>query len=184
MRYGGGSHPEVELFLSERLKVPWSTDDIPVTADGLKIGPVRLLLETEDAITITRSADKDAPGFLVSSPAYAISKESIVACRFIPRIAEEKISRAVRDQSKHTSVATVGKPKKEASGRPILPSPAATMETPSTAANAPRTTKKPQARRWHDNDMGAGRAADAAGPAPSSNRSPQIGKRKPEIKSQ
>ena len=120
IKYGGGSHPKIELFLSEQLNVPWSTYDIPLAGDGLKIGPVRLLLETEDTIVFARSAERDALGFLVSTPAYALSKKNIATCRFIPRYTEEKASGSDQRQTKQGSVATVDEPE-EGMSTPILP---------------------------------------------------------------
>jgi len=114
MKYGGGNHPKVELFLSEPLNIPWSMDGMSLVDNGLRIGPVRLLLETEDTIIVTRSAERDALGFLISTPAYALSKKNIAACRFIPRDVEEK------RRSKHESMASRSEPREGAS-TPILP---------------------------------------------------------------
>lgn len=82
MKYGGGNHPTVELYLKRKLNVSWLSDDIPVSEDGLRIGPVRLLLETDDTFTITRAGGEYDFSWTPSS-AYALNKEVVIVCEFI-----------------------------------------------------------------------------------------------------
>jgi hypothetical protein len=93
VKYGGGCHPLVELLLSERVNLPLKTDGIGVSADGLKLGPARLTMETEDTVIITPEHVIRWPHFSPPSggpwAAYALSKDIIIACRFIPTYSAE-----------------------------------------------------------------------------------------------
>jgi hypothetical protein len=130
MRYGGGTHPLVKLFLSERLSVPWSTDDIPVDANGLEIGPMRLILETENTITVVRAADKDTGIFMSASPAYTVNKDKIVAYQFFPRNFRERGNRIGQSEIKHPA----DEPKTQISRPSSLARPTTRIETPSPTA--------------------------------------------------
>ena len=120
MRYGGGDHPKVELYLQRKLNVPWLSDGIPVSEDGLRIGPVRLLLETDDTFTITRAGgENDLP---MASAAYALNKEDVIACEF----------------------KVVAKAPSAANRRTMVPSPTVT-KTPNTASSRSPSTHSPSA---------------------------------------
>jgi hypothetical protein len=83
--FGGGKPPEVELVLSAGTKLPWSADGLPMSNDGLTIGPVLLLMETEKTVVV---ASVIGPGALfgliaATSDAFVLNKDVIVAYRYI-----------------------------------------------------------------------------------------------------
>jgi hypothetical protein len=84
MRYGGGKHPNVEIVLSQAINLAWKTNQIPVSPDGLKIGPALLLLETLDTIVITKPRiGTETWGRMFRADAFALKKERVIAYRFI-----------------------------------------------------------------------------------------------------
>jgi hypothetical protein len=90
--FGGGNHPEIELVLSEKTKLPWSTDGLPMSSDGLKIGPVLLLMETDKTVVVASVTDPTVLFGLLpaTSDAFVLSKDVIVAYRYISHRAQTR----------------------------------------------------------------------------------------------
>jgi hypothetical protein len=74
--FGGGKPTEIELVLSEKTKLPWATDGLPVSSDGLTIGPALLLMETDKTVVITNVTNP-------TSDAFALNKDMVIAYRYI-----------------------------------------------------------------------------------------------------
>jgi hypothetical protein len=81
--FGGGEKPLVELFLSEKLAVFDNVADLPVSADGKKVGPVYCVVETDKTLVITSKSNPQ----LISQEAIAIDKSLLTAVVYkaVPR---------------------------------------------------------------------------------------------------
>ena len=78
--WGGGTKQVVELFLTEKLPVFADRNDIPLTTDGKRIGPVICILETERVLIIASLnypywSEKDARTF-------AVDRKAVIAVEY------------------------------------------------------------------------------------------------------
>jgi hypothetical protein len=90
-QYGGGRRSSAVLLLSSKLDPSFTAGQLPQSQDGLRLGPVDLLLETNDTLVV---AVERSGIFRPDKPAFALDRKLLQACQFLPSSPNSSVTKA------------------------------------------------------------------------------------------
>jgi hypothetical protein len=77
--WGGGYAPSVELILYDSSNIPWTSLSITASADGKKVGPVRLLFENQSEILVASSGLRGIPDAPLGKPIDVVLDKKMIS---------------------------------------------------------------------------------------------------------